>query len=286
MPTCDFFLRSLQSDLESYSRFLPLAPAEPPDITLRRDATTMGRIEAPSYPPASSLTISCLQRSVYPGRSAVFVVAPLSDGLSHCVAATLATIIAAEVMLLPMGSATKQYTEQSAHTAPVPPPPPPLGALLPVTYEPSIMHGGVLVDFPIPPSTPKGSCVVIRRASIAGCEIVLAKVPHVMVGFNNDPALPGPVLEAAQAGDAPTLKRLLEGGASTEEANPAVSRSEDPYFGDSTARTVPCHIRNARTLSSNHSSVTTACVSFPCQCNWYHPFRKFLHACSTVERLS
>jgi hypothetical protein len=102
------------------------------------------------------------------------------------------------------------------------PAPPVTIRLLPATFEPSVIHGGVLITVPVPVSAPEGSRVVLSRVSIAGCDVALGEAPlQVIVGFNHAPAPHGPVTAAAEAGDAPALMRLLDGGASTEEKDEA-----------------------------------------------------------------
>jgi hypothetical protein len=98
---------------------------------------------------------------------------------------------------------------------------PPFGSeqqLLPVDYEPSVTHGGVLISAAVPASAPEGSRVVISRAFVAGCDMALGEAPlQVIVGFNHAPETEGPVYIAAEAGDVAAVKSALEGGASTEE---------------------------------------------------------------------
>jgi hypothetical protein len=102
-------------------------------------------------------------------------------------------------------------------------------AQLPAAYEVSIAHGGVLMSVPVPASAPEGSCVVISRVSIAGCDVALGEVPlEVIVGFNHAPAPEGPVIAAVEAGGVPALMRLLDGGASTEEKGGWVSGTSKP----------------------------------------------------------
>jgi hypothetical protein len=197
-------LQALQSEAQYYERTLPLAPTEPPFIALTCDADRIGVIDAPSCPPASSCSLSSLQKRVMAGRTASFVLAPPADVISgdlrNAVLAKLADLVRVNGEL------------QQPVDLGVPP------TQLPVAYtcKVSIEHGGVRIS--VPASAPEGSRVVISRASVAGCDVALGEAPlEVIVGFNHAPAPLGPVYAAVKAGNVPAMMRLLDGGASTEE---------------------------------------------------------------------
>jgi hypothetical protein len=199
-------LQALQAETELDERSLPLAPKETPFIVLTCAGDSIGVVDAPSCPPASSCSFYCLQKRAKAGRAAAFVLAPPAGviyGDSH--AAVLSTLAA-----LVLVNAEQQQPDDLG----APP------AQLPVAYELSILHGGVLISAAIPASAPEGSRVVISRVSVAGYDVALGEAPlEVIVGFNHDSAPQGPVIAAAGACNVQALNRLLEGGASTEETD-------------------------------------------------------------------
>jgi hypothetical protein len=200
--------QALQSERALHSLSLPLAPYELPTITLSRTAAKLGIVDTPSCPPPSSLSITRFRTRVNPGSAVSFVLAQVGD-LEASYLDELAHH--AQVVAVPQvadGASAAQATEMI--TLPAEP--------LPVTYEASATHGGVLISVSVPASTPVGSCIVISRASVAGCDIALDRASrHIVVGFNHIPVPQGHVSAAARSGNVPDLVRLLDGGASTEE---------------------------------------------------------------------
>jgi hypothetical protein len=201
---CVLALQALQSENQLHECSLPLAPSEPSFIILTCDGDRIGVIEAPSCPPGSSCSLSSLQKRVKAGRVVSLVLAPPVDvvygDLHVAVLATLTAVVQVSAELYQPGD--------------VGAPP----AQLPVAYEVSIAHDGVLISVTVPASAPEGSRVVISRVSVAGCDVALGEAPlEVIVGFNHAPTPKGSVMAAAEAGDVPALMRLLDGGASTEE---------------------------------------------------------------------
>jgi hypothetical protein len=72
----------------------------------------------------------------------------------------------------------------------------------------------------VPEDAALGSEVILRRVSVAGCDVSQDEaLVRVIVGFNHEPAPAGRVFAAAQAGDIPALTQALDNGCSTQEAN-------------------------------------------------------------------
>jgi hypothetical protein len=208
---CVIALEALRSEAQHHEQSLPLAPTEPPFVVLTCDGDRVGDIFAPSYPPASSFSHSCLQKRVNAGHAAAFVLAPPADVFYGDLNATMLATLAALVQV-------SAELQQPADLCVAP-------AQLPAAYEVLMAHGGVLVTVPFP-TAPEGSRVVISRISVAGCDVALGEAPlEVIVGFNHAPAPKGVVWDASAAGDAPALTRLLHGGASTEEKNDVSGRT-------------------------------------------------------------
>jgi hypothetical protein len=212
-------LQELQSELRIYGSSLPLVPCEPPDIIVAPAGEGVGRINASGFLPASSLSISRLRRRTHAGSVIAYVLAPRDyatiRGDEH--AALLCAMAAATLFIVVLQPA---FSDEVAlgHAA--------AADLLPVAYESSASHGGVLISVKVPESLPTGSSVVVRRAFFAGSELVIDEADlAVTIGFCHDPAPAGLAWAAAEAGDASELLRLLEGGASTEEKNEVGSPS-------------------------------------------------------------
>jgi hypothetical protein len=198
---CARALQELRSEVQLHEHSLPVAPTEPPIVVLTCADDRIGIIDAPSCPPASSCSCSCLQKRVKAGQAAAFVQAPPVDPISGDLHAAVLTTLTGLVQV----SAELRQDELGVPAA-----------QLPVAYELSITHGGVLISLPV--SSTEGSRVVISRVSIAGCNVALGDATlEVIVGFNHAPAPEGLVYTAGEAGDVPALMRLLDGGASTEE---------------------------------------------------------------------
>jgi hypothetical protein len=65
-----------------------------------------------------------------------------------------------------------------------------------------------------------GSEVVLRRVSVAGCDVTLGEAPvRVVIGFNHEPAPKGRLLAAAKSGDIPAMTLALDDGCSTQETD-------------------------------------------------------------------
>jgi hypothetical protein len=211
---CTRILLSLQYQLTARLSF---APVEPPSVIFSPADFEVGRIEAPSCP-TTSLSISCVRKRVRLGHAAEFIIAPTAAIRSVVDLGSLASVALVDAYMHFPDAAATEPGFRPATAAAVSASPPLHAKLLPVSYMPSAPHGGVLVRVPIPASTPDGTDVLIRRASVGGCDMALDG-PHlrVSVGFNHALSPRGPVYEAADSGDAPTLLHLLDGGASTEE---------------------------------------------------------------------
>jgi hypothetical protein len=214
---CALALRALQSEHALHDYTLPLAPSEPPFIILARTSDGIGSVDAPRCPSASSLSVSCLQKRVKAGRSAAFVLAPPAEPFdSDVLAAVLSTVTslvqACVELQIPADDASAVPAVRVLYAP---------AHRLPVTYEPSAIHGGVLVVASVPDSAPDGSRIVMSRASVAGCEVVFGdEAPQATVGFNHAPAPEGPIAESDYYSDVTVLLRLLDDGASTEESTP------------------------------------------------------------------
>jgi hypothetical protein len=72
----------------------------------------------------------------------------------------------------------------------------------------------------VPKDAALGSEVVLRRVSLAGCDVPLGEATvRVIIGFNHEPVPAGRVWAAAIAGDIPALAQALAGGCSTQETD-------------------------------------------------------------------
>jgi hypothetical protein len=211
------YLSFLLSERSLHQRDLPLAPVEPPSITLSRDNCGVGRVHAPPCFSFNSLSIRCLSRRVHPGRSATFALVPhaherrVEDGPVLAMLASVVTIAATlqppSMFIAPSGRKRARLPSSTPVFAP----------LLPVTCKLS-SHGDLLICVTAPASASEGSRLVINNVSIAGCEMALGEAPlQSIVGFNHASLPKGPVSDAAGNGDVPTLMLLLHSGASTEE---------------------------------------------------------------------
>jgi hypothetical protein len=81
--------------------------------------------------------------------------------------------------------------------------------------------GGLLdLIVPVPADAALGSEVVLRRVSVAGCDVALDGAPvRFIVGINHESAPEGRLYRAAEAGDIPALTQALDDGCSTQEAD-------------------------------------------------------------------
>jgi hypothetical protein len=204
-------LHELESELEVSHPALPLATVEPPFIVLLRDDTIIGRIEAPTCPPASSLSVVCLQKRVHPGRAVACLIIPAAGSLCDGMAAEVLDVVASLVYVnaTVIASAASQDAATTALQLPVE---------FDVLLKPSKPDGGVLVYIRVPVSTPKGSYVALHRVCVSGCDVALGAVPvPIMVGLNHDPAPCGRAWHAARSGDAFLLRDALDNGTSIEE---------------------------------------------------------------------
>jgi hypothetical protein len=206
-------LQELQAEVRLHEHSLPFAPREPPLIIVVPSGEGIGRVDAPAFPSAGSLSVARIHKRVKSGRAAAFVLAPVADagcGDLHCsVLASMTAVVLAHAELKAPDAKT---APRAAADLPTP------AQLLPVTYhELSHDHSGVLLSVPVPDSAPEGSRVVMTRVSIGDCSVALGEAPlQTIVGFNHSPETEGPVHAAAYAGDVAALTRLLEDGASTE----------------------------------------------------------------------
>jgi hypothetical protein len=209
-------VEALRSELALCLHELPLAPVEPPIVELIPTNRRTGLIVAPSCPPASCLSFTCLTKCVRPGNSAAFSLSArvTEDDLAPVVArTTLASVLSIEAVLQHSADAAPRNDAVAFR--------PPPSQLLPVTYAPSDAHGAVICSVAVPVTSPDGSHIVVLRASVAGCDVALDVAPlQVTVGYNHSPAPQGPMYAAAEAGSVMTLMRVLDSGGSTEEKDP------------------------------------------------------------------
>jgi hypothetical protein len=87
--------------------------------------------------------------------------------------------------------------------------------LLPFSCFPSTDRCGITICIVMPPDASLGSRVDIRRVSLAESEVALDRLPATIdVGYNTQPVPAGPVMHAAQAGNADKLIAALDAGGS------------------------------------------------------------------------
>jgi hypothetical protein len=80
--------------------------------------------------------------------------------------------------------------------------------------------GCVHLVVPVPADATLGSELVVRRVSVASCDVDLGEaLVRFIVGFNNVPACTGRVYTAARDGDIAALVQALDDGCSTQEAD-------------------------------------------------------------------
>jgi hypothetical protein len=204
-------VEQLQSEREFYRRSLPIAPAEPPHIELLSSLAEVGCVDSPPCPPSSALSLTQEAPSVTCGRRAAFFLSPIG-GVASCYVSThsLSSLAAVALVELVVQQGDRCGLAELQ--------------LLPVTYEPSDTLGCVVVrlsESPLHP-TPEGCHIVVRRATVAGCDLGLGEsLPAIAVAFNHASVPKGPLWAAAQARDAniAVMKRMLEDGTSTEETD-------------------------------------------------------------------
>jgi hypothetical protein len=218
----------LQAALSIFECSLPFAPVEPAYIALVNIGHSVGFTEAPSFPPVSSLSIQPLAQRACRGRIATFALtqpryAATELSTANTVVCTALASVALVKAMIELSGGTAVAESPIAATHPE--------QELPVSYEPSVAHGGVRIAVPVPASAPDGSRIVVRRLVVGGCEFSLGEAPlQVIVGYNHAPAVAGPVNTAVVSDDVPALMRALEGGASTEEEY--VVSGEGRYLGN------------------------------------------------------
>jgi hypothetical protein len=208
---------SLQSARDFYCQTLSLGVVELPSI-LFSATSSIGRVDAPVISSLQSLSVRFRATRVIPCRSEHCILSPQASDASCSTLAALASISKVDAILISDDTTPSEsgLPEESPRVPGVVLTPP--LELLPLTYEPSADHGGVLICFRVPAFAPEGSRVVIVRVTVGGCELPLGEAPlEAIVGFNHAPAPEGPLYDSAQKGDARAVLRLLEGGASTEE---------------------------------------------------------------------
>jgi hypothetical protein len=214
--------RALRSMCFEVAESLPVAPVESSPITFYSAITcVLGVVDEHPSIPASRLTLQCMAKRLTAGRALHFVISPPPGSFDVADAQQLSS--RADVTRL------DAFLQQSADTsaASAAPPAPTALAVFPATYEPSSVHGGVLVKLLIPPAAPEGSRVMISRVSVAGCDVALGETPpQVLIGFNHAAAEAGPLCAAASSSDLPALIRALEDGASTEERDAVSGRTQ------------------------------------------------------------
>jgi hypothetical protein len=202
----------LLEQLSVLLRSLPIAPCEPADIVLRPSASRVADIDAWSCPAGGSLTIRIHAHRIPRGAPAVFFLVPVDPSDARDVRVLNALVSVARIdadLLLPQDGASGVEI--------------PGAEAQPAFYEPSVRDGCVLMRVPIPSSTPDGSRILLRHASVAGHDLTPSSADIVVVGFNHVPSPEGPVMDAAHAGDAAAVMRALRRGHSTEEQNSTVS---------------------------------------------------------------
>jgi hypothetical protein len=207
---------SLRGLVSCLNQSLPIAPVEPPSISVLPDFREVGRVYAPSNLTAASLSIRWLAPSVPRGFPATFILSESPGGYCAATAAlkALASVVRIEAVLLPPWRPTRNAAEPIAAT--------PVQHLLPLDYEPSIIHGDVRIHALMPADRPVGSRIVVLRASVLGSDVPLGKEPlqvtsrdfhhYRSVGSHH-------VIPAAQCGNVHSLMCALVGGATTEEVD-------------------------------------------------------------------
>jgi hypothetical protein len=217
--SCSARFLELTSAIDVVDSSVPIAPVEPVMIRLVPTGDRLGRLDAPCIPLASTLSLRCTIRSTLPSRPVTFrLTPPTSDDANADALAALASVTRIHAALeLPIrvsggadASAAAVTSAQSAAEK----------LSLPVTYAPSVAHGCVLISVLLSGFYPEGSSVVIRKASVAGEDMLLRDAPlQVPVMYNHSAAPMGDVYTAAGADNVPALIFALMNGASTEEAS-------------------------------------------------------------------
>jgi hypothetical protein len=227
--------RALQLEMANYQRVLPFAAFEMPAINLLLDdsdydedemededseqdytafliAHTLGYVDAPSCPAAGSVLLQCTRARVKPGDSCEFMLKPQTfNGFRSTENHVLVALASAAFV-----EATTMAFSADEEVRPG------LAQLLPVTYLAWSSHGGVVVNVDVPATVPEGSRVVIRRASIAGCNMDLGTSSlGYIVGFNHAPAVAGSIFQASLDNEHSYIRRMLyvRDGPSTEETD-------------------------------------------------------------------
>jgi hypothetical protein len=213
-PTLSRARSNIESEITTHRLSLPLAAVEPPHISLSWNDSAIGRVDAAPGLSACDLVISSCTKRAHPGHSASFVLGLSTSEERRTATATelsaLAAIARVEAIVRPIDAAVLESAAS----------PPASVDLLPVTYEPAADMRGVIVSIPVPCNVPEGSCIVIRRVSVVGTDVLLGDAPlRIMVGYNHAVSKEGPVMFDACMDHAPDLMRALDDGASTEEAD-------------------------------------------------------------------
>jgi hypothetical protein len=177
--------------------FCPSGSAVPSDL---------GRVNASESIPAHELVVHPLRERVRPGGEARFRVSSrVRQEAESCAAESfrgIARVVRAQIQQLFDG--------------------------LPTTLECSVSFvaggeapgGCVDLVVTVPEDAALESEVVLRRVSVAGCDVPLGEAPvRVIVGFNHEPAPKGRVWAAVQRRDMPALTQALDDDCSTQEAD-------------------------------------------------------------------
>jgi hypothetical protein len=195
-PTARIFASDLQEALRSEHVVETLGPHESCGIILEfaTCSVDVGSVHVLRIPRGSEMSVHATARRIRGDRPAVFCLEFTIPGVDIDLIAA-AQLVVAHIYL---GRVQLGYSVE----------------VRPATTSDSYIS--IVVS--IPSGTSDGSEVVLRRVSVAGCDVPLGEAPvRVIVGFNHEPAPAGRVNAAAQAGNIPALTQALDDGCSTQE---------------------------------------------------------------------
>jgi hypothetical protein len=135
------------------------------------DFTALGSVHLLRIPRGAEMRIHATARRIKGGSSAVFRLESMIRGIDIDFVA-LAQLVIAHIELSVRQNTAVGYSVEVALT--------------------TTTHRCISIVAPIPSDTEDGTEVILRRVSVAGCDVPLGKaVVRVIVGFNHEPGLAG-----------------------------------------------------------------------------------------------